>query len=147
MTNSNVIFEIIYFSSAIRVFEEKVLKELLEQSRRNNQRDGITGMLLYDSGTFIQYIEGPCEPLLACWERIKADPRHRGIIKVAEEPIEARLFADWSMGFFNGEEFGGFHLDWASLNERVPDEFPVVIKTMMRTFYVSARERRFYAKS
>ena len=36
----------------------KILLFLLEQSRTRNQKQHITGMLLYLNGTFIQVLEG-----------------------------------------------------------------------------------------
>ncbi len=90
---------LIYLSLANGDLSEKDLVDILETSRRNNQRDGITGMLLYRKRRFMQLLEGPKEAVLATYERIAADPRHREATKLLEGDSAERDFAEWSMGF------------------------------------------------
>lgn len=75
------------------------LETILAQSRRNNGRDDITGMLLYSDGNFMQAIEGPEQGVDDLLARIEQDRRHEGIIKVARYAVAERQFANWSMGF------------------------------------------------
>lgn len=89
----------VYVSSAARPFGADALLELLRHARRNNEAAGVTGMLLYRSGNFIQAIEGPAAAIDALLERIARDPRHTGMIRVMRRPIRSREFAGWSMGF------------------------------------------------
>lgn len=72
---------------------------MLEFSRRHNATAGITGMLLYKDGNFIQALEGPEAEVRALYRRIHADTRHRGILELLDEPIATRRFEHWSMGF------------------------------------------------
>ncbi len=51
-------FSLTYVSSAVRPFAEDELADLLAVSRQNNARLGITGMLLYKDGNFMQVLEG-----------------------------------------------------------------------------------------
>jgi len=90
---------VIYMSTAVKPFTDDELKELLIQSRRNNLRDNITGMLLYSRGSFVQVLEGDKEPLEALYVKILADKRHRSIFQLAYKPLEKRNFPHWSMGF------------------------------------------------
>jgi hypothetical protein len=92
-------FFAVYVSSAVRLFNNTELAELLEVSRRNNAKAEITGMLLYKDGNFMQFLEGPKENVCSLLERIKEDPRHRGMIVLMQAEHEARDFSDWSMGF------------------------------------------------
>lgn len=88
-----------YSSRATKDFSDDELAELLEVSRRNNDRLGLTGVLLYRDGRFLQYLEGP-EPVVT--ERIDiiaADARHDDFQIRFRQPISARLFPSWSMGF------------------------------------------------
>ncbi len=88
-----------YSSRAAKDFSDDELAELLDVSRRNNARLGLTGVLLYRDGRFLQYLEGP-EPVVS--ERIDiiaADPRHDDFQIRFRQPISARLFPSWSMGF------------------------------------------------
>ncbi len=88
----------IYASAATAPIETDALLALMEQSRRDNARRGVTGMLLYAEGSFFQVIEGPAGVIDALYERIARDARHRSVVKIVQEPIEARSFGDWSMG-------------------------------------------------
>lgn len=92
---------LVYISSATKLFTEAELLELLEKARANNQRDGITGMLLYSNGNFIQVIEGDEAAVLSLHKRILADPRHTRIMTLLQRPLTKRMFAEWSMGFRN----------------------------------------------
>ncbi|RYG34720.1 BLUF domain-containing protein [bacterium] len=97
--NRGVLFETIYVSAAKRLFADAELSTLLDQSRTNNERDGITGMLLYSDGVFLQILEGPESPVRAALSRIMEDKRHRGIILLTEEATPERSFDNWTMGF------------------------------------------------
>lgn len=75
------------------------LDAILEHSRLNNAKRGVTGMLLYDSGAFFQVLEGDRAQIEALYERIESDPRHHHVTKLITEPIEQRDFGSWSMGY------------------------------------------------
>jgi hypothetical protein len=92
-------FFLVYVSSAVRLLVEKELLDLLEKSRKNNQAFGITGMLLYKEGNFMQFLEGPREKVMALMEKIRKDPRHRGVITLLQQEHMEREFPEWSMGF------------------------------------------------
>ncbi|MEP7187723.1 MAG: BLUF domain-containing protein, partial [Roseiflexaceae bacterium] len=47
-----------YASVAVTPFTSAALQALLLTSRRNNMQLGITGMLLYKDGEFMQVLEG-----------------------------------------------------------------------------------------
>ncbi|MFZ5724358.1 MAG: BLUF domain-containing protein [Pseudomonadota bacterium] len=88
-----------YLSSAAVPFSPEALDALLARSRANNTRDGITGMLLYRDGDFLQVLEGPADAVRTTYRRISADPRHSRVLLIDESEIEQRAFGDWSMGF------------------------------------------------
>jgi hypothetical protein len=88
-----------YSSSAVQRFSQAELKKLLEISRHNNSLRGVTGMLLYREGQFLQYLEGPRETVNDTFERIKKDDRHYGSQIVAQGPLPGRIFPEWSMGY------------------------------------------------
>jgi len=90
---------IAYCSAAMELMSSADLAGLLKTSRVNNERAGITGMLLYREGSFIQVMEGPEAAVLALYETILHDRRHRNLIKLAQAPIAARSFDQWAMGF------------------------------------------------
>lgn len=92
-------YRLVYVSSATHLFSKEELMGLLNQARLNNERVGITGMLLYKDGDFLQLIEGEEASVRRLYKTIEADPRHRSTIVLSEEPCQERLFTDWSMGF------------------------------------------------
>lgn len=77
--------------------EPAELETILEISRRNNVRDGLTGMLCHYDGSFLQFLEGEAAAVTAAFERIRRDGRHTGLIEVDRRRIEERAFPDWSM--------------------------------------------------
>jgi hypothetical protein len=81
-----------------------VLLELLEKSRKNNAKLGITGMLLYKDGEFMQVLEGEEKAVRSLSKRIAEDPRHTNFIILMDRVCTQREFPDWSMGFTNLDE-------------------------------------------
>lgn len=92
-------FRIIYISTGSGRVTQAGLQELLEQSREKNARLGITGLLLYKEGSFMQIIEGQREHVEDLYDSIRVDSRHRDVITLVSGPLEERRFPDWSMAF------------------------------------------------
>jgi hypothetical protein len=90
---------IVYVSSAIHLGSEAELERLLIGARTFNATAKVTGVLLYDAGSFFQYLEGPRQGIDEVYARIKASSLHHGIIQLQNHPIERREFASWQMGF------------------------------------------------
>ena len=93
------IFSLVYVSSATLPFSGEDLRALLATCRKNNAALGVTGMLLYKDGNFMQVLEGDEGAVRGLYARIEADSRHRGEITLQEGFTEGRQFPDWSMGF------------------------------------------------
>ncbi|MEY2689437.1 MAG: hypothetical protein RL375_3636 [Pseudomonadota bacterium] len=90
---------IAYTSSAVGAPTDTDLERLLVHARRHNEQVGVTGVLLYHDGSFFQYFEGPAEGVAAVYERVRRSALHRGLVEVMHEPVAARAFEDWLMGF------------------------------------------------
>lgn len=90
---------LIYVSSAKKLMTQEELKELLDFACEQNDIHGITGLLLYENGNFMQMIEGDKSEVLALFDNIKADERHHDIYVVTKGESESRQFKGWSMGF------------------------------------------------
>ena len=92
--------QIIYISTSRSQFPDRAaVQDILETSRRNNARDGLSGLLLVGGRRFLQVLEGPAEALDSAYARIRQDPRHFALVELARRPIDERSFAQWSMGF------------------------------------------------
>lgn len=88
----------IYTSALSPGYDDSVLESILATARARNGPRGISGMLLFDDGSFFQILEGEESTVLDLYERIGSDERHDQITKLIQEPIEERAFADWTMG-------------------------------------------------
>lgn len=88
-----------YVSSAVRPFSREALVALLEASRQRNATVGITGLLLYHDGNFMQALEGPRAAVRTLFDRIERDPRHRGTLVLLDQGRTERYFPEWAMGF------------------------------------------------
>ncbi|WP_307220586.1 BLUF domain-containing protein [Microbacterium sp. SORGH_AS_0888] len=98
------LISLMYASEAVEAFDDDELAALLAQSRSANQRNDITGMLLYRSGRFVQVLEGSAHDVHALVDRIRADPRHTRLRVMLEEGVPERRFEDWSMGYQSLDE-------------------------------------------
>jgi len=90
---------ITYISQATGSPSADALLELLSQCHRNNAARGLTGMLLFGNGTFLQCLEGEQADVDALLGKIAADPRHTGMKVLRRDAIAARQYSEWSMGF------------------------------------------------
>lgn len=90
---------LIYLSAGTEWLTGAELNEVLDISRKNNSRDGITGLLLYGDGNFIQLLEGEKAMTQKTFARISSDPRHKGITHIAGGKLEKRNFPEWTMGY------------------------------------------------
>ena len=69
-----------------------------EQASRNNQRLGLTGLLMTSGGLFYQVLEGAAAEVDAVYAAIVADDRHTDVLLLStEEDVSQRLYPDWSM--------------------------------------------------
>lgn len=89
----------IYSSAAIVEFSQDDIVALLEKARSNNYELGVTGMLLYDRGSFFQVLEGKPDVVTSLLKIIQKDERHDQVVKIIYEEIEERDFSGWTMGF------------------------------------------------
>lgn len=92
---------ITYISSAVELFSDDELVDLLNEIRPINAQFGITGLLLYHDGNIIQTIEGPDKAIEEIFGRIRRDRRHKDVNALLEQQIGERQFPDWAMGFHN----------------------------------------------
>lgn len=95
----SLLFQLVYMSSATEPFTKDQLRELLKGSHRRNARAGITGLLLYKDGNFMQVLEGEETAVRQLFEKIKQDARHHDIITLLQQSIPERQFSDASMAF------------------------------------------------
>jgi hypothetical protein len=92
-------FHAVCASSATYEFNKPRLLALLEETRKIYTRLGITGMLLYKDGNFLQVLEGEEETVMILISMIKESPGHKAFQVLMTGTSEHRLFLDWSIAF------------------------------------------------
>jgi hypothetical protein len=97
------IYRLVYYSRNHIASDDSTfaanVDQILAKSRVNNQRDEITGALLFNAGCFAQVLEGPLDTVEAAFERIQQDERHGDVSLLALDPIEHQSFPNWAIGF------------------------------------------------
>jgi len=91
----------LYASRAADPLSATVINSILDQSRRNNPRLGITGMLCYFDDIFIQVIEGGRDEVCDLFNALVRDDRHTDVRILMYEEIGERRFGGWTMGAVN----------------------------------------------
>lgn len=94
-------FRLVYSSEASPGLAVAELEGMLAESRIRNKAHGITGVLVFVEGAFLQILEGEKADVLDLMERIERDPRHRGIKVFYEQDVDERAFGSWSMAYLS----------------------------------------------
>ena len=85
----------------------------------------ITGVLLYSDQQFVQYLEGDHKDILALYDKIKEDDRHRNAVMISSGPIKERSFPSWQMG---AKQFESNEVEYRTdINETEKREFKAIL--------------------
>jgi hypothetical protein len=95
-----MLVRLLYASRAIDTSPDAI-DAILSQSRQYNPSSGITGILCYGGGIFLQAIEGGRTAISELYGHIQRDARHRNVELLQYEEISERRFAGWTMGAVN----------------------------------------------
>jgi hypothetical protein len=91
------VHHLLYRSRAIQSFSATDLTALQEQSQAWNKMHGITGLLCYSNGHFVQVLEGSAEEVHGLFSKIQRDKRHFQVQALSDRATNQRWFADWRM--------------------------------------------------
>ena len=95
-----MLVRLLYASRAVDPASAEI-ESILAQSRQGNPGLGITGILCYGGGIFLQAIEGGRNAVSELYAHIQRDPRHKDVILLHYEEISERRFGGWTMGQVN----------------------------------------------
>jgi hypothetical protein len=95
-----MLVRLLYASRAMDTSPDAI-NTILAQSRQHNPECGITGILCYGGGIFLQAIEGGRMPVSELYGHIQRDTRHREVVLLHYEEISERRFGGWTMGQVN----------------------------------------------
>ena len=93
-----MLVRLMYASRALPSIGQEELHTILRKSQANNPALGVTGVLCFSQGVFLQVLEGGRTAVNRLYNRIVADPRHTQVELLSYEEIAERRFACWSMG-------------------------------------------------
>ena len=88
----------VYCSRAADGVDDAEVNRLIEAAQRYNLTRGITGVLVFGSGVFFQWIEGPAAEVRKLMASLHGDPRHYDIVSLDQsEEKRERLYPNWQM--------------------------------------------------
>ncbi len=96
-----MLVRLMYASRAANAVQHDELLAILKQSKQTNPAAGVTGVLCYSDGIYIQVLEGGRAAVNALYNKIVSDTRHTDATLLSYEEIAERRFAGWSMGQVN----------------------------------------------
>jgi hypothetical protein len=117
------LIQLVYASRLVPGTAGGAITSIVEVSRRNNARAGITGALCFSVDHFLQCLEGERGVVNATYARILADERHSDAVILRYSEIAARDFSDWTMGYVPSTVLRGETVLRYGANERfLPSE-------------------------
>lgn len=96
-----MLVRLVYASRAVAAVDQEELISILRKSKANNPKLGITGVLCFSEGIFLQALEGGRSAVNQLYNRIVSDSRHTNVELLCYDEIGERRFAGWSMGQVN----------------------------------------------
>jgi hypothetical protein len=90
---------LVYLSTAVGVLRADELDKVYLRAKANNMNAGITGLLLFYEGTFLQLLEGPAAGISALVQKLRRDKRHANLIILESGAAEDRIFPDSPMQY------------------------------------------------
>lgn len=118
MTEPFPIHALVYVSQSAYGLTNLDLEEILVDASAQNRLVNVTGALLYDGLSFLQYIEGPAVGIASVLARIQRSRRHANLRVLAEGEVTQRYFWNWSMACRHADASMIQRLEAARWNDR-----------------------------
>lgn len=96
-----MLVRLLYASRLADTESTTATESILAQSRTHNPASGITGILCYGGGIFLQALEGGRSQVSELYGHIQKDTRHKEVVLLHYEEIMERRFGGWTMGQVN----------------------------------------------
>ena len=96
-----MLVRLLYVSRALDPDASAATDSILAVAREHNMANGITGILCYGGGIYLQALEGGRNQVNALYHQIANDERHRDVVILLYEEITERRFGGWTMGQVN----------------------------------------------
>lgn len=99
------LYHFVYCSRAADGVDDAEVDRIVEAAQRNNLARGITGVLVFGSGIFFQWIEGPAAQMQDLVASLQGDPRHHDLVTLSQSEEEReRLYPNWDMEKVEAED-------------------------------------------
>ena len=107
------LWKLSYISTAVAAHDEALrqIHEICTLSGDRNAQVGISSIATVHRGRFAQVLEGPEDTVRGVLRRIMGDPRHHSLVVLADAPLVARRYAEWSMAYRDPKAFIADQLD------------------------------------
>ena len=103
--NAPALFNFVYCSRAADGVDDVEVGRIVESAQRHNLERGITGVLVFGSGVFFQWIEGPPAEMQNLIASLHSDPRHYDIVTLdRSEENRERIYPHWEMERVGAED-------------------------------------------
>jgi hypothetical protein len=96
-----MLVRLLYVSRALDPSATAATDSILAVAREHNMANGITGILCYGGGIYLQAIEGGRNQVNNLYAQIVSDKRHTDVVLLNYEEISERRFGGWTMGQVN----------------------------------------------
>ena len=128
---------IVYCSRAAHGVDKEALEKIITTARHHNPRFGITGLLVFGSGVFFQWLEGPKDNVTSLFKMISADARHSDVVLLTQEDeFRERLFPNWDMELVEAEDISAVLED--AMHEATDPRQKDTLSNMLRELNKSA---------
>ena len=96
-----MLVRLLYVSRAQSPEVANTTQTILDSARKYNIANGITGILCFGGGLYLQAVEGGRTQVNELYGHIVRDPRHRDVVLLDYQEISERRFGGWTMGQVN----------------------------------------------
>lgn len=103
------LIQLLYVSDAIDGLVAEDLRAIQSVSQLNNSIFGITGILFFAQGHFVQFLEGEPFHVRRLFKTIVQDPRHHSVKLLYDRPARVREFEDWDMALLDLDDYSEQH--------------------------------------
>lgn len=110
------------------------LSGIVRLARKRNAEYGITGIISYQRGHYIQVIEGEEQQVDQLFANIKADDRHSKVTTLIDTEIKSRSFTDWDMKLAESVGKNREFLKFLASYDHLIDDLDPIQNQLLRLF-------------
>jgi hypothetical protein len=96
-----MLVRLLYVSRALDPDSLIDVQTIMDSAREHNVNNGITGILCYGGGIYLQALEGGRRQVNELYSHIVKDKRHTEVVLLHYEEITERRFGSWTIGQVN----------------------------------------------